>query len=278
MLILDFDFVEQGIANGIPERESWRAAFALTVSLVWIYTNLLRILAIFSAGLIAPQHDDRPRARPGPVVRLGGGCGYASPSSAGGLGCSSSSRRLALGAGVPAAVPQLHPATAYAAARAADLGAAELGAGHVDGLDRGRRRSAARPRRGRPRARPRRRGSGRARPASRAAAPAPASGSRSAEGWNWSGPKSTAGAAANSGPRIEPSETVRPPSSSTAIVCAAASRRDQARAICLSGGVIGLIVPRSGQVPTSTATPASCSRRTASERWRTDADGQHACG
>ncbi len=48
MLILDFDFVEQGVANGIPERESWRAAFAMTVSLVWIYTNLLRILAIFN--------------------------------------------------------------------------------------------------------------------------------------------------------------------------------------------------------------------------------------
>jgi uncharacterized YccA/Bax inhibitor family protein len=48
MLILDFDFVEQGVAAGIPERESWRAAFAMTVSLVWIYTNLLRLLAIFS--------------------------------------------------------------------------------------------------------------------------------------------------------------------------------------------------------------------------------------
>ena len=46
MLILDFDFVEQGVAAGIDERESWRAAFAMTVSLVWIYTNLLRILAI----------------------------------------------------------------------------------------------------------------------------------------------------------------------------------------------------------------------------------------
>jgi uncharacterized YccA/Bax inhibitor family protein len=46
MLILDFDFVENGVRAGIPERESWRAAFALTVSLVWIYTNLLRILAI----------------------------------------------------------------------------------------------------------------------------------------------------------------------------------------------------------------------------------------
>ncbi len=49
MLILDFDFVEQGIANQIPEQESWRAAFAMTVSLVWIYTNLLRILAFFSS-------------------------------------------------------------------------------------------------------------------------------------------------------------------------------------------------------------------------------------
>jgi uncharacterized YccA/Bax inhibitor family protein len=47
MLILDFDFVEKGVAAGLPERESWRAAFGLTVTLVWIYTNLLRILAIF---------------------------------------------------------------------------------------------------------------------------------------------------------------------------------------------------------------------------------------
>jgi uncharacterized YccA/Bax inhibitor family protein len=48
MLIMDFDFVERGIAAGLEERESWRAAFAMTVSLVWIYTNLLRILAFFS--------------------------------------------------------------------------------------------------------------------------------------------------------------------------------------------------------------------------------------
>ena len=50
MLILDFDFVENGVAAGLPERESWRAAFGLTVSLVWIYTNLLRILAIIRGG------------------------------------------------------------------------------------------------------------------------------------------------------------------------------------------------------------------------------------
>jgi uncharacterized YccA/Bax inhibitor family protein len=46
MLILDFDFVERGIAAGLPERESWRAAFAFTVTIIWIYIELLRILAI----------------------------------------------------------------------------------------------------------------------------------------------------------------------------------------------------------------------------------------
>lgn len=46
MLIMDFDYVERGIAAGLPERESWRAAFGLTVTIVWIYMELLRILAI----------------------------------------------------------------------------------------------------------------------------------------------------------------------------------------------------------------------------------------
>lgn len=46
MLIMDFDYVERGVAAGLPERESWRAAFGLTVTLVWLYIELLRILAI----------------------------------------------------------------------------------------------------------------------------------------------------------------------------------------------------------------------------------------
>ncbi len=46
MLILDFDFVERGIEAGLPERESWRAAFGLTVTIIWIYIELLRLLAI----------------------------------------------------------------------------------------------------------------------------------------------------------------------------------------------------------------------------------------
>jgi uncharacterized YccA/Bax inhibitor family protein len=46
-LILDFDFVEQGVRNGIPQRYSWTAAFGLTVTLVWLYVEMLRVLAIF---------------------------------------------------------------------------------------------------------------------------------------------------------------------------------------------------------------------------------------
>jgi len=46
MLILDFDFIERGVAAGLPEVESWRAAFGLAVTIIWIYIEILRILAI----------------------------------------------------------------------------------------------------------------------------------------------------------------------------------------------------------------------------------------
>ena len=36
------------IANGAPERESWRMAFGLLVTLVWIYLEFLRLIAIFT--------------------------------------------------------------------------------------------------------------------------------------------------------------------------------------------------------------------------------------
>jgi uncharacterized YccA/Bax inhibitor family protein len=49
MLVLDFDMVERGVAAGLPEQESWRAAFGLAVTLIWIYINLLRILAILQS-------------------------------------------------------------------------------------------------------------------------------------------------------------------------------------------------------------------------------------
>ncbi|MFT4189402.1 MAG: Bax inhibitor-1/YccA family protein [Aeromicrobium sp.] len=46
MLVLDFDYIEQGVAAGLEVRESWRAAFGLTVTLIWLYIEILRILAI----------------------------------------------------------------------------------------------------------------------------------------------------------------------------------------------------------------------------------------
>ncbi|MFJ6618177.1 Bax inhibitor-1/YccA family protein [Kitasatospora sp. NPDC091335] len=45
-LSLDFAAIEEAIAQGAPQRESWRAAFGLTVSLVWIYMEMLRLIAI----------------------------------------------------------------------------------------------------------------------------------------------------------------------------------------------------------------------------------------
>lgn len=47
-LVLDFDAIEQGVKLGVPERESWRAAFGLTVTLVWLYLELLRLFAILN--------------------------------------------------------------------------------------------------------------------------------------------------------------------------------------------------------------------------------------
>jgi uncharacterized YccA/Bax inhibitor family protein len=45
-LSLDFKQVEDGIRFGAPRNESWLAAFGLTLSLVWIYLELLRLIAI----------------------------------------------------------------------------------------------------------------------------------------------------------------------------------------------------------------------------------------
>ena len=45
-LVMDFEYIKQGIAQGLPEKESWRMAFGLVLSLVWLYTELLRLMAI----------------------------------------------------------------------------------------------------------------------------------------------------------------------------------------------------------------------------------------
>ena len=45
-LALDFHMVEEGIKHGAPEKESWLAAFGLTVTLVWLYLEMLRLISI----------------------------------------------------------------------------------------------------------------------------------------------------------------------------------------------------------------------------------------
>ncbi|MGW1840206.1 Bax inhibitor-1/YccA family protein [Streptomyces sp. NPDC002067] len=45
-LALDFKQVEDGIAYGAPREESWLAAFGLTVTLVWVYMEMLRLISI----------------------------------------------------------------------------------------------------------------------------------------------------------------------------------------------------------------------------------------
>ncbi len=44
-LVLDFDFIDKAVKRGVPERYGWLAAFGLTVTLVWLYVELLRLLS-----------------------------------------------------------------------------------------------------------------------------------------------------------------------------------------------------------------------------------------
>ena len=44
-LILDFDFIETGVAGGAPKYMEWYGAFGLMVTLIWLYLEILRLLA-----------------------------------------------------------------------------------------------------------------------------------------------------------------------------------------------------------------------------------------
>lgn len=44
-LVLDFDFIEEASENGAPKYMEWYAAFGLMVTLVWLYLEILRLLA-----------------------------------------------------------------------------------------------------------------------------------------------------------------------------------------------------------------------------------------
>jgi uncharacterized YccA/Bax inhibitor family protein len=45
-LLLDFDIIERGVREGAPGWMSWFAAFGLMVTVVWLYLEILRLLAI----------------------------------------------------------------------------------------------------------------------------------------------------------------------------------------------------------------------------------------
>ena len=44
-LVLDFDFIEEGSEKGAPKYMEWYGAFGLLVTLVWLYREILRLLA-----------------------------------------------------------------------------------------------------------------------------------------------------------------------------------------------------------------------------------------
>lgn len=49
-LIVDFDAIKRGVEQGVPAQFAWTAAFGLIVTLVWLYLEFLRLLAIFQSG------------------------------------------------------------------------------------------------------------------------------------------------------------------------------------------------------------------------------------
>ena len=44
-LVLDFDFIENGAEQGVPKYMEWYASFGLLVTLIWLYLEILRLLA-----------------------------------------------------------------------------------------------------------------------------------------------------------------------------------------------------------------------------------------
>ena len=44
-LVLDFDFIENGAAQGAPKYMEWYGAFGLMVTLIWLYIEILRLLS-----------------------------------------------------------------------------------------------------------------------------------------------------------------------------------------------------------------------------------------
>lgn len=46
-LVMDFEFIKNGVEQRVPRRYGWMAAYGLTVTLIWLYLEILRLIAIF---------------------------------------------------------------------------------------------------------------------------------------------------------------------------------------------------------------------------------------
>ena len=44
-LVVDFDFIEQGAESMAPKYMEWYGAFGLMVTIIWLYVEILRLLA-----------------------------------------------------------------------------------------------------------------------------------------------------------------------------------------------------------------------------------------
>lgn len=49
-LMIDFKMIEEGVKAGVPSRYAWSAAFGITVTLLWLYIEILRIIAILRSN------------------------------------------------------------------------------------------------------------------------------------------------------------------------------------------------------------------------------------
>jgi uncharacterized YccA/Bax inhibitor family protein len=45
-LVQDFDQIQQGVRNGAPRQYGWLGGFGIMVTVVWLYIEILRIIAI----------------------------------------------------------------------------------------------------------------------------------------------------------------------------------------------------------------------------------------
>jgi uncharacterized YccA/Bax inhibitor family protein len=45
-LVMDFTYIDNGVANHLPEKYGWTAAFGITVTIVWLYIEILKIISL----------------------------------------------------------------------------------------------------------------------------------------------------------------------------------------------------------------------------------------